>query len=63
MFFACYFFKTLLLRWLLLKIVASDSSYFAALEQAKIVNGYFTDFEQVKNFNSHFTNFEQIKKI
>ena len=59
MFFACYFIKTLLLRWLLLKMVASGSSYFADFEQVKILSSHFPDFEQVKTLGSHFTDFEQ----
>ena len=57
------FLKTLLLRWLLLKIDAFDLSHFTAFEQIKIFSSHFTNFEQVKNFNSHFTNFGHVKKF
>ena len=53
------FFKTLLLRWLLLKMPSSDPSYFANFEHVKNFSSYFAEFEQVKNFSSHFADFEQ----
>ena len=55
------FFKTLLLRWLLLKIDAFDLSHFADFEQVKIFSSHFADFEQVKFLTSYFTDFEQVK--
>ena len=56
-----HFLKTLLLRWLLLKMTASDPSYFADFEHVKIFSSHFADFEHVKIFSSHFTDFEHVK--
>ena len=43
-----HFFKILLLRWLLLKMVASGSSYFADFGKVKIFSIYFADFDKSK---------------
>ena len=57
--FANGLFKTLLLRWLLLKMPSSDPSYFANFEHVKNFSSYFAEFEQVKIFSSYFADFEQ----
>ena len=62
-FFAYYFFKNFLLRWLLLKIDAFDLNHFTNFEQVKTDNGHFADFEQIKFFSSHFADFEQVKRF
>ena len=54
-----HFFKTLLLRWLLLEMAATDSSYFVDFEHVKNFSSHFAGFKQVKNFSSHFADFEQ----
>ena len=50
------------LRWLLVGMAASDSSYFADFEQVKNFSCHFADFNQVKIFSRHFAEFEQVKK-
>ena len=53
-FFACYFFKALLLGWLLLKTVASDLSHFTDFEQVKIFSDHFDDFQEQQQFYEFF---------